>query len=407
MKKKKILLIITGSIAAYKSLHLIRILKDAGFDLNCIITKSAQKFITPLTVSSLLGNKVYNDLFSLDDEIEMGHIKLAKENDLIIVAPASANFISKISHGLADDLASSVMLATNLPTFIFPAMNSNMLNNFFTKKNFIRLNNAGIKVFGTELGELACGDIGLGRMKEPEEILKISKEFFLNKKKIFKGVSALVTAGPTQESIDPVRFLSNYSSGKQGYALAEQLASMGANVCLVSGPTKIDRPNNIKNFIQVKTADEMFEKCLKNIPKDLFISVAAVSDWKIKNYSKNKIKKKNTKLSFQLTENKDILKFISTHNKRPKLVVGFAAETNDIEKNAKLKLKRKKCDLIVANNVSIKQKVMGSDMNSAHIYNNSSLLATYKSMKKVDLSKRLLTEIIHPILFKKLGEKTL
>ncbi len=407
MKKKKILLIITGSIAAYKSLHLIRILQDAGFDLNCIITKSAEKFITSLTVSSLLGNKVYNDLFSLDDETEMGHIKLAKENDLIIVAPASANFISKVSHGLADDLASSVMLATKLPTFIFPAMNSNMLNNFFTKNNFMRLKQAGIKVFGTESGELACGDVGLGRMKEPEEILKISKEFFLNKNNIFKGVSALVTAGPTQESIDPVRFLSNYSSGKQGYALAEQLADMGANVCLVSGPTKINKPKNVKNFIKVKTADEMFEKCLKNIPKDLFISVAAVSDWKIKNYSKNKIKKKNTKISFQLTENRDILKFISTHNKRPKLVVGFAAETNDIEKNAKLKLKRKKCDLIVANNVASRENIMGGDMNSAHIYNSSNLLAKYQSMKKVDLSKRLLTEIIHPILHKKIGENIL
>ncbi len=404
MKKKKILLIITGSIAAYKSLYLIRILKDAGFDLNCIITKSAEKFITSLAVSSLLGNKVYNDLFSLDDEMEMGHIKLAKENDLIIVAPASANFISKISHGLADDLASSVMLATNLPTYIFPAMNSNMLNNFFTKKNFMRLKEAGIKIFGTETGELACGDVGLGRMKEPVEILKITKEFFLNKSNIFKGVSALVTAGPTQESIDPVRYLSNYSSGKQGYALAEQLADMGANVCLVSGPTKINKPKNVKNFIQVKTADEMFEKCLKNIPKDLFISVAAVSDWKIKNYCKHKIKKKNTKISFQLTENKDILKFISNYNKRPKLVVGFAAETNDIEKNAKLKLKRKKCDLIVANKVSDKVNIMGGDMNSAHIYNNSSLLATYKSMKKVDLSRKLLTEIIHPILHKKIGE---
>ncbi|MBV68757.1 MAG: bifunctional phosphopantothenoylcysteine decarboxylase/phosphopantothenate--cysteine ligase CoaBC [Pelagibacterales bacterium] len=407
MKKKKILLIITGSIAAYKSLYLIRILQDAGFDLNCIITKSAEKFITSLTVSSLLGNKVYNDLFSLDDETEMGHIKLAKEHDLIIVAPASANFISKISHGLADDLASSVMLATKLPTFIFPAMNSSMLNNFFTKNNFMRLKQAGIKVFGTESGELACGDVGLGRMKEPEEILKISKEFFLNENNIFKGVSALITAGPTQESIDPVRFLSNYSSGKQGYALAEQLADMGANVCLVSGPTKINKPKNVKNFIKVKTADEMFEKCLKNIPKDLFISVAAVSDWKIKNYSKNKIKKKNTKISFQLTENRDILKFISTHNKRPKLVVGFAAETNEIEKNAKLKLKRKKCDLIVANNVASSENIMGGDMNSAHIYSNSNLVAKYQSMKKVDLSKKLLTEIIHPLLHKKIGENTL
>ena len=407
MKKKRILLIITGSIAAYKSIYLIRLLKDAGFELNCITTRSAEKFITHLTVSSLTGNKVYNDLFSLDDELEMAHIKLAKENDLILVAPASANFVSKISHGLADDLASSVMLASNTPTFIFPAMNSNMLNNFFTKKNFIRLKKAGTRIFETNPGELACGDLGPGRMKEPKEILTITKEFFQEKNTLFKGVNALVTAGPTQESIDPVRYLSNHSSGKQGYALAEQLADMGANVCLVSGPTKINKPKNISNFIQVKTAEEMFDKCLKNIPKDLFISVAAVSDWKIKNYSKDKIKKNNKRISFELTENKDILKFISTHNKRPRLVVGFAAETNDIEKNSISKLKSKKCDLIIANNVSNKKIGMGEDMNSAHIYNNSRLLSTYKKMSKIDLSKKILTEIIHPFLEKKIGKDIL
>ena len=401
MKKNKILLIITGSIAAYKSLFLIRLLKDANFNINCIITKSAEKFVTSLTVSALTGNKVYSDLFNLDDEIEMGHIKLAKESDLIIVAPASANFISKISHGIADDLASSVMLATNTPTFLFPAMNSNMLNNYFTKKNINRLQKTGIKVFETNPGELACGDLGPGRMKEPDEICNLSKNFFLKKQKLFKGINALITAGPTQESIDPVRFLSNYSSGKQGYALAEKLAGMGANVCLVSGPTIIERPKNIKKFIKVITAEEMFEKCIENIPRDLFISVAAVSDWKIKNYNKNKIKKRNSSISFQLTENKDILKYISTHNNRPKLVVGFAAETNDLEKNAKLKLIRKKCDLIVANNVANQKDPMGGDMNSAHVFNKSSCLAIYKKMKKTTLSEKILVEIIHPILNKK------
>ena len=245
MKKKILLIIVPGSIAAYKSLSLIRLLKDAGFELSCILTKSAEKFITPLTVSSLAGDKVYSNLFNLDDEMKMGHIKLARENDLIIIAPASANFISKISHGLADDLASSVMLATNSPALLFPAMNSNMLNNYFTKKNLNRLVESGIKVYSTNQGELACGDLGPGRMQEPEEILKNIKRVFQKKKnnKIFKGINALVTAGPTQESIDPVRFLSNYSSGKQGYALAEQLANMGANVCLVSGPTKIQKTN--------------------------------------------------------------------------------------------------------------------------------------------------------------------
>ena len=400
MSKKKILLIITGSIAAYKSLSLIRLIKDEGFDLNCILTKSAEKFITPLSVSSLVGKKAYTNLFSIDDEIEMGHITLAKNSDLIIVAPASANFISKISNGLADDLASSVLLATNSPTFLFPAMNSNMLNNFFTQRNLTRIQSSGIKVFETNPGELACGDLGPGRMKEPEEIFRISKNFFAGNKNLFTGINALVTAGPTQESIDPVRFLSNYSSGKQGYAIAEQLADMGANVCLISGPTNLKKPKNIKSFIQVKTAYEMLKECETNIPKDLFISVAAVSDWKIKKYFKNKIKKKKSDISFQLTVNEDILKSISTHSKRPRLVVGFAAETNEIEKNAKSKLRRKKCDLIIANDIS-KNEVMGGDMNSVHIFNKSRCLAKYKTMKKVTLSKKILTEIIFPILYKK------
>ncbi|PPR27233.1 MAG: Coenzyme A biosynthesis bifunctional protein CoaBC [Alphaproteobacteria bacterium MarineAlpha9_Bin4] len=401
MKKKKILLIITGSIASYKALTLIRLLKNINISLNCILTKSAEKFITPLSVSSLTGNKVYSDLFSLDDEMEMGHIKLAKENDLVIVAPASANFISKAANGLADDLASTALLASKSPTFIFPAMNGNMLNNPFIKKNIKKLEDAGYKVFDTENGELACGDLGYGRMQEPDEIVKVIQKFILKKKEIFKGINALVTAGPTQEPIDPVRYISNQSSGKQGYAIAEQLADMGANVCLISGPTNIEQPDNIKNFFKVKTAEQMFKMCLKNIPSDLFISVAAVADWKVQNYNKNKLKKSESNISFKLTENKDILKFISTHNKRPKLVVGFAAETKDIKKNSILKLKRKKCDLIVANDVSLNSDVIGGDKNSVHIYNNSNCLAKYINMDKSELSSRMLVDVIHPLLEKK------
>ena len=401
MKKKKILLIITGSIASYKALTLIRLLKNINISLNCILTKSAEKFITPLSVSSLTGNKVYSDLFSLDDEMEMGHIKLAKENDLVIVAPASANFISKAANGLADDLASTALLASKSPTFIFPAMNGNMLNNPFIKKNIKKLEDAGYKVFDTENGELACGDLGYGRMQEPDEIVKVIQKFILKKKEIFKGINALVTAGPTQEPIDPVRYISNQSSGKQGYAIAEQLADMGANVCLISGPTNIEQPDNIKNFFKVKTAEQMFKMCLKNIPSDLFISVAAVADWKVQNYNKNKLKKSESNISFKLTENKDILKFISTHNKRPKLVVGFAAETKDIKKNSILKLKRKKCDLIVANDVSLNSDVIGGDKNSVHIFNNSNCVAKYINMDKSELSSRMLVDVIHPLLEKK------
>ena len=401
MNKKKILLIITGSIASYKALSLVRMLKSLDVSLNCVLTKSAEKFITPLSVSSLLGNKVFGDLFSLDDEMDMGHIKLAKESDLVVVAPASANFISKIANGLADDLASTILLANNSSTFLFPAMNGNMLNNHFTKKNFKALKEAGYRVFDTNNGELACGDLGYGRMKEPEEIFKIIQDFLFNKREIFKGVNALVTAGPTQESIDPVRYISNYSSGKQGYAIAKQLANMGANVCLVSGPTSIMQPDNVKKFIKVKTADQMFEACSSNIPSDLFISVAAVADWKVKNYNKSKLKKSDSNISFKLSENKDILKFISTHNKRPKLVVGFAAETKEIKKNAMLKLKRKKCDIIVANDVSSEKHVMGGDKNSVHIYNNSNCLAKYINMDKSLLSNKILKEVVYPLLEKK------
>ena len=400
MKKIKILLIITGSIASYKSLSLIRMLKSLDISLNCVLTKSAEKFVTPLSVSSLLDKKVFCDLFSLEDEMNMGHIKLAKESDLVLVAPASANFISKIAHGIADDLASCTISATTSPIFLFPAMNSNMLNNYFTKNNFKLIEKAGIKIFNTESGSLACGDLGYGRMKEPEEIIKIIKEFFF-KKKIFKGINALVTAGPTQELIDPVRYISNHSSGKQGYAIAEQLANMGANVCLVSGPTAISQPNNVKKFFRVKTADQMFEVCSKNIPSDLFISVAAVADWKVKNYSKNKIKKLDSNISFKLSENKDILKFISTHNKRPKLVIGFAAETKDIKKNSILKLKRKKCDLIVANDVSLDKNVLGGNKNTVHIFNNTECLAKYTNMNKSILSNKMLREVIYPLLEKK------
>ncbi len=407
MKKKKILLIITGSIAAYKTLSLIRMLKNQEVKLNCVITKSAEKFITPLAISSLSGTKTYNNLFSLDDELDMGHIKLAKENDLVVIAPASADFISKIAHGVADDLASTIMLVCNSPVMLFPAMNSNMLNNFFTKKNFKSLDEAGYKVYNTDSGELACGDLGYGRMKEPEKIFKIIQNFFLKKKKIFKGFHALVTAGPTQEFIDPVRYLSNYSSGKQGYAIAEQLSFLGAEVSLVSGPTNLKKPDNINKFISVKTADEMFKACKNNIPKDLFVSVAAVSDWKVKNSCKTKIKKSNSNFSFELSENRDILKYISKHNKRPKLVVGFAAETDNLKENSILKIKKKHCDIIVANNVSSKTTNMGGDKNSIHIYNNTGNIGKYLNMDKKIISYKLLTEVIMPLLQKKIKPKNI
>ena len=400
MKKKKILLIITGSIASYKALTLIRLIKNSNIDLSCILTKSAEKFVTPLSVSALTGEKVYSSLFNLDDEMEMGHIKLAKENDLIVVAPASANFLSKVSNGFADDLASTVLLATKSKTLFFPAMNTNMLNNYLIQKNINNLKKAGFDIFDTNSGDLACGEVGEGRFKEPEEIFSIIKEFIFKKEKIFRGLNALVTAGPTQELVDPIRYISNFSSGKQGYAFAKSLADMGANVCLVSGPTNIKKPDNIKKFIAVQTADQMLKACTKNIPSDIFISVAAVADWKLKEYQKNKIKKSKKSLSFKFEENIDIVKYISKHNKRPKLVVGFAAETNNLKKNAIHKLKEKNCDLIIANEISKKNSVIGGDMNSVYIYDNYKCLQKYLNMKKDVLSEKVLIDIIHPLILK-------
>ena len=375
LEKKKILLIITGSVSSYKSLYLIRLLKARGADINCVMTESAKKFITPLAVSSLTEKKVYENLFDLDDEAEMGHINLARIHDLIIIAPATANFISKISRGIADDLASSILLATNRKVFFYPAMNINMWNNPIIKDNVKYLKTSGYYVLNPGKGSLACGDVGLGRLTEPEQILSDINNFFLNNNALpLKGISALVTAGPTVEPIDPVRYISNKSSGLQGYSFAEELASLGAKVSLISGPTKLTKPKNLKKFIAVQTAKEMFIACKKNLPKDLFVSVAAVADWSIKNISIKKIKKSSLPPNLNLIENPDILKYVSTHKNRPKFVVGFAAETHYLDKNAQLKLKSKKCDLIVANNLTINRQVFGSDINSVSVYNKKGLI---------------------------------
>ncbi len=275
LKNKKILIIITGSIAAYKALLLIRLLKKKGCEVNCILTKAAEKFITPLSVSSLTGNVVYNELFSLTDEVEMGHIKLARMHDAILVVPATANFISKTASGLANDLASTLILASKVPTFFFPAMNINMWENSIIKDNVRKIVKSGKYIIQGSEGDLACGDYGYGRLSEPEEIIKTLESHFINVKPLFKGIKALVTAGPTQEPIDPVRFISNNSSGIQGYAIARELSNLGAEVSLISGPTNLECPSNIKKLYQVKTATEMYNVCKNNIPRDLFISVAA------------------------------------------------------------------------------------------------------------------------------------
>ena len=360
-KNLKILLIISGGIAAYKSLELIRILKKNNIKVQVILTKGGEKFVTALSVAALSEEKVYQDLFSLKDETEMGHIRLSRESDLIIVAPASANIIAHTAAGISNDLATTVLLAANKPIFFAPSMNVEMWNNPITQKNIKFLKNNNFNFIGPDSGDLACGEEGNGRMSEPQEIFEYITSTI--KKKNIK-LDILVTAGPTHEAIDPVRYISNKSSGKQGIEIAKAFHRLGANVNLVLGPSKEDIPIGI-NIINIKTAKEMLTeiKKIKNI--DIAICAAAVSDWTIASPSNNKIKKQNTnKPVLNLSLNPDILEYISNKNdNRPRLVIGFAAETNNLIKNAKEKLKKKNCDWIVANDVSKNPEIFGGDNN--------------------------------------------
>ncbi len=360
-KNLKILLIISGGIAAYKSLELIRILKKNNIKVQVILTKGGERFVTPLSVAALSEENVYQDLFSLKDETEMGHIRLSRENDLIIVAPASANIIAHTAAGISNDLATTVLLAANKPIFFVPSMNVEMWKNPITQRNIKFLKNNNFNFIGPDSGDLACGEEGEGRMSEPQEIFKYITSTI--KKKNIK-LDILVTAGPTHEAIDPVRYISNKSSGKQGIEIAKAFHKLGANVNLVLGPSKESIPTGI-NIINIKTAKEMLTeiKKLKNI--DIAICAAAVSDWTIDKPSNNKIKKQNiNKPVLNLSLNPDILEYISNKNdNRPKLVIGFAAETNNLIKNAKEKLKKKNCDWIVANDVSKNPEIFGGDNN--------------------------------------------
>lgn len=360
-KNLKILLIISGGIAAYKSLELIRILKKNNIKVQVILTKGGERFVTALSVAALSEENVYQDLFSLKDETEMGHIRLSRENDLIIVAPASANIIAHAAAGISNDLATTVLLAANKPIFFVPSMNVEMWKNPITQRNIKFLKNNNFNFIGPDSGDLACGEEGEGRMSEPQEIFKYITSAI--KKKNIK-LDILVTAGPTHEAIDPVRYISNKSSGKQGIEIAKAFHKLGANVNLVLGPSKETIPTGI-NIINIETAKEMLIqiKKLKNI--DIAICAAAVSDWTIDKPSTNKIKKQNiNKPVLNLSLNPDILEYISNKNdNRPKLVIGFAAETNNLIKNAKEKLKKKNCDWIVANDVSKNPEIFGGDNN--------------------------------------------
>ena len=357
MNGKRILLIVGGGIAAYKSLELIRLLARDGIATRVILTKAGAEFVTPLSLGSLSGDKVYQELFSLTDEAEMGHIELSRSADLVVVCPATADLIAKAANGLANDLASTTLLATDKRVLMVPAMNVRMWEHAATQRNVARLEADGVTVMTPDVGPMACGEFGAGRLPEPDRIAAQIRTMLAAPGGYgpLAGFRAVITAGPTREPLDPVRFISNHSSGKQGYAIAEALARLGADVRLVTGPTQLAIPDGVTG-VKVETALEMQAAVKANLPADIFIGVAAVADWRPATRAPGKLKLKGAteeKVALQLIENPDILKSVGTRKKdRPRLVIGFAAETSDVEKHAKAKLARKGCDWVVANDVS-------------------------------------------------------
>ena len=392
---KKILYIICGGISAYKSLETIRIFKKNGAQIKTILTNSAKEFITPLSVASLSQGKVYTDLFNVENETEMDHIALSRWADVILIAPATANTISKLAQGTTDDLASTVVLASNKEIYLAPTMNVRMWEHQSTKQNLQKLINYGYKLIGPEIGEMACREYGEGKMSEPHKISNEINNYFLNLKKN-KKLKALVTAGPTNEYIDPVRFITNKSSGKQGYEIAKSLSKKGFDTTLISGPTNLKIDDDIK-LIEVETADEMLLETQKNLPANVAVFSAAVADFKINKKFKNKIKKHES-LNLNLEKNVDILNYISNHNSmRPELVIGFAAETNNVERNAEKKLNNKNCDWIIANDVSNKKIGFSSDFNEVTIYYKDKNKEKLSYKKKSEISDEIVDRIINQL----------
>ena len=394
LSNKKILFIICGGVSAYKSLETIRIFKKNNAEIKTILTKNAKEFVTPLSVASLSQGKVYDDLFSLENEAEMDHISLSRWADVIIIAPATANTISKLSQGSSDDLASTVTLASNKQIFLAPAMNVRMWEHQSTQKNLKVLKSYGYKIIGPQIGDMACGEYGEGKMSEPLSIYNEIQNFLLEQIKNNK-LKALVTAGPTNEYIDPVRFITNKSSGKQGYEIAKSLHKRGFDTTLISGPTSLKIDNEIK-LIQVETAEEMFKATQKNLPTDIAVFAAAVGDFKVSLKQKEKIKKlDNFTLKFE--KNVDILSYVSNHNSmRPKIVVGFAAETINIEENAIEKLKNKNCDWIISNDVSKNEIGFDSENNEVMIFYKNKYIETEKLSlkKKSEISEEIVDRLV-------------
>ena len=392
LENKKILLIICGGIAAYKSLQLIRLLKKGGASVKTVLTKNAKEFVTPLSVTSLSQDKVYYELFNYKNESEMDHISLSRWADLILIAPVTANTISKLSYGLADDLATTLVLASDKTIFLAPAMNVRMWEHQSNKKNVNNLINYGYRFIGPEVGEMACGEYGTGKFCDPTEIAnKIN--YYFKKLEDNKQFKALVTAGPTREYIDPVRFITNRSSGKQGYAIADELQKNGFETMLISGPTNLKSPEGVK-ILNVNSANEMYKKTIENLPVDVAIFTAAVSDFRVKEINSDKIKKENLE-RIDVEKTKDILDYTSKHNKlRPKLVVGFAAETKNLDQNSRKKLEEKNCDWIVANDVGNKQIGFDSEYNEVKIFHrNKEDIENISITTKEMIAKRLVEKI--------------
>ena len=391
LNNKKVLLIICGGIAAYKSLELIRILRKNNNKIKTVLTKSGKEFVTPLSITSLSNEKVYTDIFDYKNESEIDHISLSRWADVILIAPATANTISKISNGLADDLASTLVLASNKKIFIAPAMNVRMWEHKTNKENIKRLNEFGYRFIGPEIGDMACGEYGEGKMSEPEKIFDSLDKYFKNIEDN-KRKKVLVTAGPTRENIDPVRFISNYSSGKQGYEVARAFSENGFETTLITGPTNLKIPENVR-CIEVISGDQMLNETIKNLPVDIAVFTAAVSDFKIKSYSDNKIKKTEN-LELSLEKNIDILSYVSKHNSlRPKIVIGFSAETNDLEINSLKKLNSKNCDWIVANDVSKKDIGFNADDNEVSIFYKNKSSEKISKMSKSLIANELVKRV--------------
>jgi len=390
--RARLLLIIGGGIAAYKSLDLIRRLRERDFGVRVVLTAAGAEFVTPLSASALAGEKVFRDLFSLTDEAEMGHIELSRSADLVVVAPATADLMAKSAAGLAGDLASTILLATDKPVLMAPAMNVRMWEHAATRQNAATLRQRGVLFVGPGEGEMACGEFGAGRMAEPGEILAAIEQALDGEQRPLAGIRALVTAGPTFEPLDPVRYLANRSSGKQGYAIADALVRAGADTALVSGPVSITPPPAAR-LRRVETAREMLAACESLLPVDVAIFTAAVADWRPAAVANNKIKKHaEATPAIALAENPDILATIAQSNKRPALVIGFAAETENVLAHAREKLEKKACDWVIANDVSPGTGIMGGDRNAVHIVRRDGI-ESWPELDKREVGQRLVARI--------------